>query len=65
MATMSTKNMALSPAAMDLGLGTTLSQSVQDKVVENKKKLKQMQAARQMSPAGMSLLMNPAGNQYG
>lgn len=62
----SQKNLMMSPAVLDLGLGAQLQTSVQDSVEElKKKKLLQSKNQNQLSPAGISLLMNPQGNQYG
>lgn len=58
MAAMNTKNLMLSPAATDLGLGTSLAQATQDASEEAKKRLKLMQEQRAQSPAGIQLL-NP------
>lgn len=60
---MGQKNLGLSPAATDLGLGDTLVQQMQDRAAEAKKKLlnPDQQAMAQsgggmMSPAVMALL---------
>lgn len=56
----SAKNMMLSPAATDLGLGAQLQQQVADTVEERRKKLlKQagvLEFGAAMSPAAQSLL---------
>lgn len=60
MPSMNTKNMMLSPAAMDLGLGASLQVGVENSVEEQRKKL--LLKKKQMSlysPAGISLLGNP------
>jgi hypothetical protein len=54
---MNGKNMALSPAATDLGLGAGLQQQLQDETEEQKKKRK-LQQMTQMGQASQSLLGN-------
>lgn len=55
--TASQKNLALSPAVSDLGLGDNLNQQLQDKLEEERKK-RQGQIMGQSTPNGMQ--MNPA-----
>jgi hypothetical protein len=52
----SAKNMPLSPAATDLGLGTMLTEQVQDETEEaRRRRLLQQQAQQSVSPAVLSL----------
>ena len=55
MPSMNAKNMALSPAASDLGLGSSLQQQLQDETDEQKKKRK-LQQMTQMGQASQALL---------
>jgi hypothetical protein len=62
MALMNQKNMMLSPAATDLGVGTNLKVQVDDQVNENKKRMKAaLNAGQQFGPAVMDLLGTGAG----
>lgn len=58
----SAKNLPLSPAATDLGLGTMLTQQVQDETEEaRRRRMMQQQAQSAMSPAVMSLFGGAGG----
>jgi hypothetical protein len=63
---MSQKNMMLSPASVDLGLGGSqqLQQQMQAKMEEIRKKKKDGQQSDALSPAGM-MLLNPTFNAGG
>lgn len=60
MATMATKNMMLSPAMTDLGMGDALKTQTQDEIDERKKKLAKLMQPAGISPATMSLLGSSA-----
>jgi len=53
---MNQKNMMLSPAAIDLGLGASLQTQVQDEIEEIRKRRKQQNTGMLLSPAGVTLL---------
>ena len=56
MATMNAKNMQLSPAAADLGLGDALKVQVDDQVADQQKKLRQQKGIQMTVPqAAMDL----------
>jgi hypothetical protein len=63
---MNPKNISLSPAASDLGLGTMLQQQQEDETDEVKKRRKLMEdtarmTGQSMSPAAMSIFGSVAG----
>lgn len=55
---MSEKNMALSPAVADLGLGDMLKSQTEDEVLQRRKKL--MSAADTLDPTGAGAGISPA-----
>lgn len=62
----SAKNMSLTPAAQDLGLGDQLNVQLEDQLAERKKKLLQVsqvpnQSGLNNSPAALSLLGQSQG----
>lgn len=56
---MNQKNLALSPAAADLGLGSSLKVQVDDQVAEMKKRKLGAGALNDMSSPAAQMLLNP------
>jgi hypothetical protein len=63
---MNQKNLMISPAAADLGLGASLQAKIEDMTEEAKKRLLAAKKNQSLySPAGLALLTNPMGDGNG